>query len=56
MNRIQRIQNFINDYKTLDPYLKNLTQDSYNYYQKELMNQYLLVSKHPLPQEYLNSH
>ena len=35
MNRIQRIQNFINDYITLDPNLKNLTKDCYEYYQQE---------------------
>jgi hypothetical protein len=55
MNRIQRIQNFVKDYKTLDPYFKNLTKDSYDHYQLELMNQYIHLSKHPLPQEYLNS-
>ena len=54
MNRIQRVKNFIDDYKTLDPYFKHLIKDSYEHYKKELNNHYLMLSKHPYPQEYLN--
>ena len=53
MNRIQRIKTFLEDYKTLDPNLKNLTKDCYDEYQKELMNEYVKLSKHPFPQEHL---
>ena len=55
MNRIQRIQNYLEDYKSLDPYLKDLTKESHRYYQLELMNEYLKVSQHPYPTEYLHS-
>ena len=54
MNRIRRIQTFINDYKTLDPYLKDLIKDVYEDYQNELMDEYVRVSKHPHPTEYLS--
>ena len=54
MNRIRRIQNFINDYKTLDPYLKDLIKDVYEDYQNELMKEYIHISKHPHPTEYLS--
>ena len=53
MNRIQRINRFINDYKSLNPYLKDLLKGVYEDYQIELMNEYLKVSKHPHPTEYL---
>ena len=55
MNRIQRIQTFLEDYNLLDPYLKNLLKDSKEYYQKELLNEYLKVSRHPYPNEYLGA-
>ena len=54
MNRIQRIQNFLRDYKTLNPYLKSLVKDSQEDYQKELIKEYIKVSRHPYPNEYLN--
>ena len=54
MNRIRRIQTFINDYKTLDPYLKDLIKDVYEDYQNELMKEYIHISKHPHPTEYLS--
>ena len=47
MNRIQRIQNYLEDYKSLDLYLKDLTKESHRYYQLELLNEYLRVSRHP---------
>ena len=54
MNRIQRIQIFLQDYKTLNPYLKSLVKDSQEDYQKELIKEYIKVSKHPYPNEYLS--
>jgi hypothetical protein len=54
MNRIQRIQTFLDDYKTLNPNLKYLLEGSYEYFQQELIKEYIKVSKHPLPQEYLS--
>ena len=54
MNRIQRIQNFLQDYKSLNPYLKNLLKDSQKNYQKELLKEYLKVSRHPYQNEYLD--
>ncbi len=54
MNRIQRIQTFLQDYKSLNPYLKYLIKDSQKNYQKELINEYLKVSRHPYPNEYLD--
>ncbi len=53
MNRIQRIQNFLQDYKSLNPYLRNLLKESKEDFQKELIKEYLTVSKHPHPKEYL---
>jgi len=55
MNRIQRIQSYLEDYKSLDPYLKDLTKEVHHHYQRELMNEYLKVSRHPYPAEYLSS-
>ena len=52
MNRIQRIQTFLEDYHLLDTYLKNLLKDSKEYYQKELIDEYLKVSRYP--NEYLD--
>jgi len=53
MNRIQRIQTFLQDYNLLNPYLKNLLKGSKEYYQKELIKEYLKVSRHLYPNEYL---
>ena len=55
MNRIQRIKTYLEDYKSLDPYLKDLTKEVHHHYQLELMNEYLKVSQHPYPTEYLHS-
>jgi len=54
MNRIQRIQTFLEDYKSLDPYLKDLCKESYKKFQRELMQEYLKVSKHPYQNKYLD--
>ena len=53
MNRIQSIKRFLDDYESLEPNLKNLVSWSYDYYQKELQKEYLKVSRHPFPDEYL---
>ena len=54
MNRIQRIQIFLQDYKPLNPYLKNLLNEVQEDFQKELIKEYLKVSRHPYPNEYLS--
>jgi len=54
MNRIQRIQTFLQDYNLLNPYLKNLLKGSKEYYQKELIKEYIKVSRHPYQNEYLD--
>ena len=54
MNRIQSIKRFLDDYEFLEPNLKNLVSWSYDYYQKELQKEYLKVSRHPYPDEYLD--
>ena len=48
MNRVQRIQIFLEDYKSVDPYLKNLLKDVQEDYQNELINEYLKLSRHPV--------
>ena len=53
MNRIQSIKRFLDDYESLEPNLKYLVSWSYDYYQKELQKEYLNVSHHPFPDEYL---
>ena len=54
MNRIQSIKRFLDDYESLEPNLKYLVSWSYDYYQKELQKEYLKVSRHPYPDEYLD--
>ena len=53
MNKIQRIQQFLKDYQSLNPYLKNLLKDNYDDYQDKLRIEFLKVSRHPYPNEYL---
>ena len=55
MNQIQRINTFLEDYISLEPNLKNLISWSYDHYQKELQKEFLKVSKHPYPNEYLET-
>ena len=55
INQIQRINTFLEDYKLLNPYLKNLLKRNYQYYQNELLKEYHKVSKHPYLNEYLES-
>jgi hypothetical protein len=56
MNQIQeikRIKTFLEDYKSLEPYLQNICKDSVPNYNKKLMRLYVDVSKHPYPNECL---
>ena len=53
MTRIQRIQTFLEDYKSLDPYLKDLIKPIHQDYQKGLIQEYQKVSRHPYPNECL---
>ncbi len=55
MNRIQRIQNFLEDYNNLIPSLKYIIEPIRQEYQKELIEEYLKISKHPYPNEYLDT-
>jgi hypothetical protein len=54
MNRIQRINIFLQDYKSLNPYLKNLVNEVQEDFQKELIKEYLKVSRYPYQNEYLS--
>ena len=54
MTRTQRIHTFLEDYKSLDPYLKDLIKPIYQDYQKELIQEYQKVSRHPYPDEGLD--
>ena len=62
MNRIQNIKTFLHNYKTLEPWLQDLTKEVHHHYKRELMgggqmkmNEYLKVSRHPYPAEYVHS-
>ncbi len=54
MNRIQSIKRFLEEYESLEPNLKYLVSWSYDYYQNELQKEYLKISRHPFPDEYLS--
>jgi hypothetical protein len=54
MSRMNRMKIFIEDYKSLDPYLKILTKEAHHHYQQELVQEYIKVSSHPYPSEYLH--
>jgi len=54
MSRINNIKTFLEDYKSLDPYLENLTKEAHHHYQQELVQEYIKVSLHPYPSEYLH--
>ena len=54
MNRIQQIQEFLDDFKTKEPFLQNICSGVYDLYQKELQKEYLKVPHHPFPEEYLD--
>ena len=52
MSRVKRIERFLTEYKTLNPYLQSICQDSYDHFTKELGIEYKRLSNHPFPQEY----
>ena len=54
MTRIQRIQTFLEDYNSLNPYLKDLIKPIHQDYQKKLIQEYLKISRHPYPDEGLD--
>ena len=45
--RVNSIKMFLDEYKNKSESLKILTQDSYEYYYRELMREYVKLSKHP---------
>mgnify|MGYP000288851188 CR=1 FL=1 len=51
MTRIQRIQTFLEDYKSLDPYLKDLIKPIHQDYQKGLIQEYQKTERHMYPDE-----
>ena len=53
MNRIQNIKTFLHNYKTLEPWLQDLTKEVYHHYKRELIKEYINASKHPIPHEYM---
>ena len=55
MSRIQRINQFLQDYENLNPDLKSLLAWSYDHYQNELRQEYLRLAKHPFPTELLDT-
>ena len=52
MNDIKRIQTFLTDYQTKDPYLQTLCEDAHNYYTRKLGKEYDRINQHPFPEEY----
>ena len=53
MERIKRIQTFLDDYKTKDKWLRDLLVESRQDFIKQLMDEWIKVSNHPFPEEYL---
>ena len=55
MNQIQRIHRFLEEHKTKVPSLRNLIESAgiVDYYKIKLGKEYLKLSKHPHPKEYL---
>ena len=53
MERIKRIQTFLDDYKTKDKWLRDLCVEVKKDYIKQLKNEWIKVSNHPFPEEYL---
>ena len=52
-HRIQRINQFLEDYKTLSPSLQNLCSGSIPYFKNELIRELVNIGKHPYPNEAL---
>ena len=53
-SRLQTIKDFLEQYRYLDIYLKEILKDVFKYYEKELMKEYSRIGNHPYPDEYLN--
>ena len=51
-NRIQAIKNYLEQYRRLDVYWKDLLKESYQYYEVQLLKEYERIREHPYPQEY----
>ena len=51
MRTKQRIEDFIKQYRNLDPYWKNLLKSSYDYYKNQQMKYLIELSNHPYPYE-----
>jgi len=51
-NKVQQIKDYLEQYKKLDDYWKNLLSSTYEYYQKKLMLEYSMLEVHPYPEEY----
>ena len=52
MSRIKRIERFLSEYQSIDPYFKSICEDSHDYFKRELGKEYKRVSEHPFPHEY----
>ena len=52
MNRVKQIERFLTEYKTLNPYLQSICEDTYDHYTKELGREYKRINQHPFPEEY----
>ena len=55
MNKIKRINQFLNDYRRLNPYLKSLLFECKKEYELELTKEYIQLGYHPYPNEYLDN-
>jgi len=51
MNHIQKIKDFLKDYETLDPTLKNVCSWAPEYYKQKLIKEYVRLANHPFPDE-----
>ena len=51
MTAKQRIEDFIKQYRNLNPYWKNLLKSSYDYYKNQQMKYLIELSNHPYPYE-----
>ena len=52
-NRINQINDFIDDYPTKSPFLQHLCEPLLEHYKAELIKEYIKLGKHPYPHEYL---
>ena len=55
-NKIQNIKNFLEQYRKMDTYWKGLLKDTYEYYEKKLIQEYRVFATHPYPDEYKEYH